>query len=172
MKNILIIRTCNLVVFDDLITYINDKYTEEVNIYCLIQENVIDEFKSKYAFLKPINMKNGKIKYWHNRNICKDIQKYEFDIMFIPSSYDNFNGFEDIFMIATKIKADKYMLFNVNNEILEKKLEFHKILFNKHLFNLTYKIKVPIIIIIIMILYTIFFIFHKIKQCQYNGRIQ
>ncbi|VDG72437.1 Uncharacterised protein [Clostridium carnis] len=168
MNKVLIIRSCNNAVIDDLLKYIYiNYYSNELEIYCMVQENICEIISNKYRNLKIIKVENGRFdfnRYRKNRKLFNELKAKKFDCIFIPSSYNDFYGFEEVFMIASTLKTDKVLLFNVNNKIFYKKIYFFKEFAIKYIINIFYIINVPIIIIFVIIVYSIFKVFYLLKK--------
>lgn len=158
MEKILIIRSCNMPVFYDLMN--NIEGNEEQDIYCLTQSNIVDQLSNKYPNLKLIVKDDNKFDYKEfkcNKEIFDQLNKIKFDKIYIPSSDTNFVGFDQIFMIASKIKTEEYLLFNLNCEIQTIKLKFYKIVLKNNINNFRYFILLPMVLILIGVLYLIMY---------------
>lgn len=166
MKNSLIIRSASMETMDKLIKYLKENNKND-NIYCLIQKSSIKDFKEKYSHINYIDKEDGFFKYKnykHNLNLKTKLRSINFDNIYIPSSYINFPGFEDTFMIASKINSKKYILFNVDGEVQEQKLNFVSLWIDKYIGYLIYFIKVLIALIGIFIIYIFAYPYYFIKK--------
>lgn len=175
MKKILIIRSSNMTTIDKLIDYINKKYTDEqLQLYILIQNSLIPSFNQKYPTIHCIEKEDGFFCYKdfkiNNRLILKS-KEFAFNEIYIPSSCTSFDGFEDIFLIASLIKTEGYVLFNSFQKIQNIKLNNIFLLLNKYYGNGIYLFKVFIAIIMMFCCYITYYSYYKIKNIlKYNYR--
>lgn len=168
MKNILIIRSCNIKVFDMLVKYIN-KLNEKASykIYCMIQENSCDSFKEKYPYIEYIKKENGAYKYKKfktNFNLKKKLNSIKFDEIYIPSSSDNFNGFDETLLIVSKIKSEKVILFNNKGEACKYSPKFIIIFMDKYLSKVMYYTKVVVALFLISLTYIVGYPYYFLKN--------
>lgn len=168
MKNILIIRSANMNVIDKLINYIISKSEKEkIKLYCLIQKSSLSSFSGKYNFINFIEKEDGFFCYKNfknNKELRKKVNSIDFDEIYIPSSTADFRNFEEAFMIASKIKADKNILFNCNREICDKKLNFYLVCFDKYFGEIIYFIKLIFVYMFIFITYIFSYFYYFIKN--------
>ncbi|EKQ51112.1 MULTISPECIES: hypothetical protein [unclassified Clostridium] len=162
MKNILIIRSANFSVIDILIDYINNN-NERVNIYFLAQESAKDILKEKVEESRIFSLPNGIFDYKvlkNNKKLISEIKKREYDEIYIPSSYEEFEGFEEVKLIATYIKSNKLFLFNCFGSISEFTLSFNKLFFNN---KILFPFKFIIAFLVTTSIYLSGVIYHIIK---------
>lgn len=167
-KSILMIRCANGEVIEKLINYINDKYEgEEIDFYCLIQKSSTESFKQKYPYIKYIEKEDGFFSYElfkKNKIIQKQLAGIYFDEIYIPSSYPDFPDFNEVFLIVSKIKSEKTILFNCYGETITKKLKFALLWIDKYLGEIIYFIKVLIALIGILIIYIFMYPYYFVKR--------
>ncbi len=172
MKKILIIRSANVKVINDLIDNINQKYkSEKINLYMLIQKGSVNFFKDKYKDIIYIEKEDGNFNY---SKIKKDkilwgyLKKQNFDTVYIPSSNINFKNFNETFLISSSLNANKYMLFNSLREQEEVKLRKVFIFLDKYCGDSFYMIKAFFLLILLSIYYIVYLLYYKIKQINEN----
>lgn len=166
MKNILIIRSCNLAVFHDLIE--NIEYNESDKIYCLVQENSAITFKNMYPDFILFIDKNNNFSYKSiskNINLFNKLSSIKFDEIYIPSSVTDFKNFEEIFKIVSKLKSNKYITFNVNCEKCDICLNYNKIWLLKCVEKISFILQIPVAITIILLIYIVMYPYTCI--CRY-----
>lgn len=168
MRNILIIRSANSKIIDKLILYImdNNKNTK-FNLYCLIPKSLSHELQNKYSFIKCIEKEDGFFsykKFRRNKELRRKINEIFFDEVYIPSSTEDFLDFEEIFMITSRINANKNIFFNCYGKVHEKKIEYIFEYLHKYFKIITYFIKVFFAIILIGLLYVISCPYYFIKK--------
>lgn len=166
MNNILIIRSCNMAVFHDLMDNIDDKILSN-NIYCFTQKNSVSTLKIKYPYLNFIIKGNDVFNYnrlKNNKELIKQINNIKFDEIYIPSSCANFIDFEQVFMIASKITSNKNILFNVNCEKKIVSLNFWSIKLKNIIRHISYFIQIPIAVLCIALIYIIMYPYKYIKK--------
>lgn len=167
-KDILIIRCANGEVTEKVINYINNKYRdEEINIHCLIQKSSTPSFKQKYPFIKYIEKEDGIFSYKifkKNRVLRKYLKNLYFYETYIPSSYIDYPDFNDVFIISSKIRTEKTILFNCNEEMIEKKMNFIILWVDKYLGEVIYLFKVLFALVGISIIYLFYYPYYFIKR--------
>lgn len=120
--NVLILRTANYGIMDKLIDYIISNYNN-CNIYMIVQENALNNFKIKYGFINYIIMQNDKFNcssLKKDKKLISQISDLKFQIVFMPSSVNNFIGFYDAFKFLSYLGIKRVQLFNNNCKTLEK----------------------------------------------------
>lgn len=135
MKRILIIRSANFNVMNNLIMGINDRFgNEEVNIYCLTNKIGFEDLKSKYENIRFLIYNHEIFNYKflkQDKELLENIHEYKYDELYIPSSYNNFQELYNVLEIGSKIKSKKYILFSCNSQMKEVKLKYYSVLISK-----------------------------------------
>lgn len=166
--NIILIRSANEEVFEKLIKYVNIKYkNDQINLYCLIQKSLVKNFKKKYPNFNCIEKDDGFFEYnqfKRNLKLIENISNNEFDELYIPSSYIDYPDFNDVFMISCRIKNKKTILFNCNEETIEKKFNFILLWIDNYLGDIIYFIKILFALIKIVIIYALYYPYNFIKD--------
>lgn len=143
-KNILIIRSANLKVTDDLIHYLdNNVHLQTSNIYFLVQENSLEYFEKKCPefnfFVKDnLGFNFNKMK---NSELMSNIRSIYYDEIYIPSSYYHFIDFYQIFLIISNLKRDKVILYNCAGIIEERKFSKRKLIMRHLTEKIFFKIR-------------------------------
>lgn len=167
-KNLLMIRCANGETIEKLINHINNKYkNEEINFYCLIQKSSIENFKQKYPYIEYIEKEDGFFSYnffKKNKQLKNKLENMHFDEIYIPSSYVDYPDFNEVFLISSRIKNKKIILFNCYGEILEKKLNFVLLWVDRYLGEVIYFIKVLFALIGISIIYAFIYPYYFVKR--------
>ncbi|MEW9093564.1 MAG: hypothetical protein AB2417_00660 [Clostridiaceae bacterium] len=173
-KNILIIRCASERTIEKLLDNINNRYKiEENSLYCLIQKSFITSYEKKYPYIKYIEKEDGFFNYKSfrkNVRLQNQLKNIYFDEICIPSSYIDFPDFEDVFIIASTIKCKKYILFNVDGEMKEQRLDFISLWIDKYLGNIIYFIKLIFALIGISIIYILSYPYYFIKKTLFRNR--
>lgn len=168
MKNILIIRSANAITMDKLIDHIKDKNKNlEYKMYCLIQKNSIPVYKKSYPYMNFIEKEDGFFNYKNfknNKELISKLDEIYFNEIYIPSSTADFLDFEETFMIVSKIKADKRILFNCYEESYEQKLIFYILWFDKYFGKIVYFIKVLFALLGIALIYLLAYPYYFVKN--------
>ena len=161
-----------MVVVDKLIDYILKKYNNQIcKLYILIQKGSSKAFNKKYPNILCIEKEDGFFSYnlfKKNLRLRNQLSKLKFDEVYIPSSYSNFDGFSETFMIANYIRSENYILFNSLEEIQNIKLNKFKILIQKYLEYIIYTEKVIGALILIGICYIIYYPYCKLKNMLFK----
>ncbi|WP_434290098.1 hypothetical protein [Clostridium botulinum] len=166
MKKILIVRSANMVTMDKLIMYIIHN-NNDYKIYCLIQESSITSFKNSYPYINFIKKEDGFFNYENfkdNKELISQLNDIYFDEIYIPSSTVDFSNFQETFMIVSKIKANRNILFNCYGEIHKQNLKFYSLWFDKYFNNIVYFIKVFFALLGIAVLYLISYPYYLVKN--------
>lgn len=166
MKNILIIRSANIKTMDKLIKYIKEN-NKNYNVYCLIQKSSIINFKEKYPHINCIEKEDGFFNYKvfkKNIQLTSKLNSIYFDEVYIPSSTVDFPNFQETFMIASKLNANKNILFNCYADVNEQKLNFYSSYFNKNFSNILYFLKVLVAFLGIALIYLTMYFCYFIKN--------
>lgn len=161
-KNVLVIRSANFSVVDIVIDYIT-KNNDNLNIYFLSQESGISGIKEKVPDANIYIYPNGKFNYKEfskNKDLISRIKKIEYDEVYIPSSYENFEDFQEIKLIVGKIKGKKIVLFNCYGKMSEVSLNFEKLYFD---YKLMLPFKLIFSLLITGIIYGVSISYHIIK---------
>ena len=163
MKNILIIRSANFSVIDILIDYINEKNDENINIYFLTQESTVDIVKEKVEEAKIFVLPKGNFNYKifkDQKELINGISRIEFEEVYIPSSYEYFEAFEEVQLIASSIKSKRIISFNCYGKVSELSLNFCKLYFA---YKITFPFKFIFAFLVTIIVYFTAFIYHIVK---------
>ena len=131
-KNILIIRSANFSVIDLLIDYIL-KNNERPNIFFISQEAGVSSIKERFLDGNIYIYPNGSFNYKtlnKNKHLADSINKIIYDEIYMPSSYENFDDFQEIKLILSTIKREKTFSFNCYGKITELSLDFKVLYFN------------------------------------------
>lgn len=166
-KRVLIIKCASNEVIDTLIEVINLKYKfKDLQLYSLLSQDISEQFKIKYPRIKQVINKN-KFFVYHNfiRENTK-IQETKFDEIYIPCSYYDFYGFNQVFMIALKFNSKKYFIFNKCGALKEVDLKFCKVYTEEYLGEILFFLKLLLGIASILVRYTIFYLKNIIKNSQ------
>ena len=126
MKNILIIRSANFKVMDDLLKYIAKTEKGPYKISCLIQKNVLSILQKKYTEIKYIVCEEGFFEYrkiQDSKIIFKELTRTSYEDIYIPSSYSHFNNMYEIIKIVTKIKKKRVIMFNNVGQTYVKRID-------------------------------------------------
>lgn len=120
---------------DKLNKYILEKYRgNKLNIYCLVQRDSLSEIKLKFPNFKFIIYENRQFSYKifrTQKKLRSTLHKFKFDLVIIPSSYENFDNFFDIKLIATKISTRQLIFVNCNVKIYKENIDFNKLIFKQ-----------------------------------------
>jgi len=110
IKNVLLIRSAKDYIVKDLI----DKliFDKKSRIFMIIQKSHLKEYQELYPNINYIEIKDGMFKYIENKHLNKELKKMKFDVIYIPSSNDNFNNLFEINKFMYKIKTFKYIYYN------------------------------------------------------------
>ncbi|OSB14035.1 hypothetical protein [Clostridium botulinum] len=130
MKKIMIIRSANLKVINNLIKFINNKFEEEVKIYCLTNESGYENLRLQHRNIKFLIYKYNIFGYKFlrkDKSLLNSINKNIYDELYIPSSYDHFEDLYNVLEIASKIKSKKYILSDCNSNMKEITLSYYDI---------------------------------------------
>ncbi|BDB02542.1 hypothetical protein FDA95_08860 [Clostridium botulinum] len=167
-KKIFFIRSANGQAVEQLINYINDKYNnEDIDLYCLIQKSSVKSFNEKYPCIKCIESEDGFFKYSifkNNKELLNKFNDFQFDVLYIPSSYGDYPDFNEVFLICSKIKNNKTILYNCYGEIIEKKLNFASIWIDKNLGGAIYFFKILFALIGISLIYLVCYPYYFVKR--------
>lgn len=157
-----------MITMDKLINYILDKNKNiDYRIYCLIQKSSVSSFKHTYPYMDFIEKEDGFFNYKDFKNNSQLIRKFNsiyFDEIYIPSSTVEFNNFEETFMIVSKIKTNKNILFNCDGDIYVKRINFYLICLDKYFGNIVYCIKVLFALLGIAVIYSVVCPYYFIKN--------
>lgn len=89
-------------------------------------------FKEKYPNINFIQNQELFFSYKNfknNKDLKNILNKFFFDEIYIPSSTVDFSNFEEVYLIVSKIKANKNIFFNCDGETYHKKVNFYAIWF-------------------------------------------
>lgn len=176
-KKILIFRTAQLSVMTTTIKYIQDLNSCEIELYCLTQKNFCDKLRSCYPTINYVMKRDGFFsykEYLKNKKLRKTLESMYFDEIYLPSSTNNFSGFEDVKLIVHKIPHKKLFFINSNGYIYLDKVNFYKEfsykLFGSKFLILCGGIKKVFILLILIICYMFVHIYFFIQN-KYKGRL-
>ncbi len=130
MKKIMIIRSANLKVINNLIQLISNKFEEEVEIYCLTNESGYENLRLQHNNIKFLIYKYNVFGYKFlkkDKSLLNVINENIYDELYIPSSYNNFEDLYNVLEIASKIKSKKYILSDCNSNMQEITLRYYDI---------------------------------------------
>ncbi|KEI97152.1 hypothetical protein N494_12875 [Clostridium botulinum A2B7 92] len=172
-KKIFFIRSANGQAVEQLVNYINNKHSnEDIDLYCLIQKSSMKSFNEKYPYIKCIEKEDGFFKYStfkKNKEVINKINNLHFNELYIPSSYADYPDFNEVFLICSKIKNDKTILYNCYGEIVEKKLNFAFIWIDKNLGEVIYFFKILFALIEISLIYLVCYPYYFVKRKLFDN---
>lgn len=158
MKDILIFRTANMKVMNSLI---NTIYGIENNIYCIVQKNTEKEFKELYPNIKTICLDSDYFQYHvYKTKTHNKIKQIKFESIYIPSSTEYFDSFQEIFKMIELLDYKQVVLYDCYGKT-----------------TIEYKVNKNIVIAImeyiIVCIFTVFFrILYKLKNKYYFYVVQ
>lgn len=159
-------------VIDKLVNYIISKNEKEkIKLYCLIQKSSLASFSGKYNFIECIENDDGFFnykKFKNNKKLLERIVNIYFDEIYLPSSTADFNGFEDILMIISKINANRNIFFSCCGEIYYKKINFYLLNLDKYFGEIIYCTRLLLDFMLITIIYVLKYIYYFIKNNTKN----
>lgn len=159
-KNILVIRSGNLLVMDKLFSYLNEKYgAQEVDLYCLVQQNTMPVLQEKYPNVHYVVTHDGFFdyrKFKKNISLRNELSK-AFDAIYIPSSTMSFDSYLDVILISTLIgrKKTEFYFFCTDGQVFKKKLHVFELWFEKYCSGFVYLFKLVFSLFLFKILYYI-----------------
>ncbi|EPY6466784.1 hypothetical protein ACWO2F_001196 [Clostridium sporogenes] len=172
-KNIFFIRSANGQVIEQLVDYIKNKHkNENIKLYCLIQKSSVKSFNEKYPSIKCIESEDGFFKYSmfkNNKELLHKLNDFQFDELYIPSSYGDYPDFNEVFLICSKTKNDKTILYNCYGETVEKKLNFASIWIDKNLGEAIYLFKILFALIGISLIYLVCYPYYFVKRKLFDN---
>lgn len=166
MKKVLIIRSANDNTIDKLINYIKIK-EKNVQIYMLLQQNLVDMYREKYldvCFFEIRDVFFNYKKFKKNIRLKNQVNSVKYDVIYIPSSTNGFYQFEEIFLIASSLSAEKYYLFDSESNVKQINLKNKLIKFKNGINKILYIIKKLICIFIIILIYIFYYPYNRIKH--------
>lgn len=120
MKKILIFRSSNFNVINNLNGYINKKYSGNCEIHMIVQNEAYDVVKNEYPNFEFILTDNGFFsyeKYIKNKKLKESIGKTKYDVIYIPLSTAGKGSNREINLIASDIGARHILLFDCLGDI-------------------------------------------------------
>ncbi|WP_061320769.1 hypothetical protein [Clostridium botulinum] len=172
-KKFFFIRSANGQVVEQLINYINNKYSNEnIDLYCLIQKSSAKSLKEKHPYIKCIEKEDGFFKYLtfkKNKEVLNKINNLQFSEVYIPSSYADYPDFNEVFLICSQIKKDKTILFNCYGETINKELNFFSLWIDKNLGEIIYFFKILFALIGISLIYLVCYPYYFIKRKLFDN---
>lgn len=125
---------------DKLYKYILENYRDhKLNIYCLVQRDSLSKIKLKFPEFKFIIYENSHFSYRTFRSqkeLRSTLHRFKFDLVIIPSSYENFDNFFDIKLIATSIATKELIFVNCNMKIYKENINLNNLILKQFIDNI------------------------------------